>query len=87
MIPLSFTYPSRKYLERIKIYFIPVGDLNLQKANRVSIDQGDMWSNVAVDGGAAIGVQIPIQTVGGTAQTHSLLLISDFNFSPLKTVS
>jgi hypothetical protein len=66
---------------------VPVGDLNLQKANRVSIDQGDVRSNVAVDGGAAIGVQIPIQTVGGTAQTHSLLLISYLNFSPLKTVS
>jgi hypothetical protein len=83
LIDTTFVHLSnRNYLERRRIYYLPVGDLNLQKANRVSIDQGNVRSNVAVDGGAAIGVQIPIQTVGGTAQTHSLLLISDLNFSP-----
>ncbi len=83
MIDTTFVHLSnRNYLERRRIYYLPVGDLNLQKANRVSIDQGNVRSNVAVDGGAAIGVQLPIQTVRGTAQTHSLLLISDLNFSP-----
>jgi hypothetical protein len=51
-------------------FFLPVGNLNLKEANRVSVDKGYVGSNVPIDSGTAVGVQLPIQTVCGTAQTH-----------------
>jgi hypothetical protein len=52
-----------------------IGELNLKKANRVTVDQGDVGSNVCIYISSAIVVQLPIKTEGGTAQTHSMLLM------------
>jgi hypothetical protein len=39
-----------------------IGELNLKKANRISVDEGDVGSNVRIVG-SAVGVQIPVHTV------------------------
>jgi hypothetical protein len=56
--------------KEITVFCLPVGNLNLKEANRVSVDKGYVGGNVPIDSGTAVGVQLPIQTVCRTAQTH-----------------